>query len=686
MNGCRSAPADRASAALTDPRRSENLRVFVLAKDGRPEVTIHIPAWAEAHETFAAGELARYVNKITNAELPVRRGLRRVGRTAVVLADLSHPAAGKLLPKGIGEDLKYDGYRIRTVQGRLYIVSNEPGGLVFGVYEYLRRFCGCAFPDYASHGETIPRAGTLRHGEVDLLDNPACWYRAMQIGVTGEPEEVLSRRLDWMAKNGYSHVLVYYGNSNLSLVDGIFSKQGDTDWARYRDWFIPALQKRGIKIAFGHHNFGMLMPKEQYLAERPDFYALIDGKRVQAGQLDWCLSNDGLIETVAKRIIDLAGNNPEADIMSLWPNDGIAPVCQCRECQKLIQPGDEIIPGPGGDYRTRWGRRGTPAKARLYMHMYNRVAERLAAVYPKMRLSVISYGDLNDPPLTDVKIHPNIMVHLALYWRCSKHALADPKCDLNRQFVSMIESWLQVLPDPSSLVLTTYEQGMGCWKSLPFPVTELLFKDWAWAKAKGIGGFKTNASTSNHGVYNINYAAQTRMMREDPPSYDEWLADFCVGFYGEAAKPMEKLYRLWESRMRNARAPHVDPSPHEFIHKVFSKRALQECIGLCDKALGMTDDAQARWRIERMRALIQYTEINRAAPNDALVKLHHTGAVTDKERRRIRAYIERELDFTRPLIETDADLFGMRPYAERYLRSKRWLQRVEGQDGKIEAD
>ena len=48
----------------------------------------------------------------------------------------------------------------------------------------------------------------------------------------------------------------------------------------------------------------------------------------------------------------------------------------------------------------------------------------------------------------------------------------------------MIDRWLQILPDPSSLVLTTYEQGMGCWKSLPFPVTELLFKDWAWAKAR----------------------------------------------------------------------------------------------------------------------------------------------------------------------------------------------------------
>ncbi|MHC4871662.1 MAG: DUF4838 domain-containing protein [Planctomycetota bacterium] len=659
--------------------------MFKLVENNESNAVIKIPAWARPHEIFAAEELVSYIKKMSRCELQIEKGLKEIKTGSVVIADLSVTASRTMLTAGIGEELKYDGYRITVLDGTLYIVAGEPGGLVFGVYEYLRKICGCGFFDYGARGETVPLADNITHEAVDILDNPACWYRAMQIGVADEPEEVLEKRLDWMAKNGYSHVLVYYGNSNKCLVDGLFSKDPDTDWVRYRDWFIPALQKRGIKICFGHHNFGMLLPEGEYLEQRPDFYALIDGERKRPGQLDWCLTNEELIGTVAERLLELIEVTPESDAVSLWPNDGLAPVCQCEECRKIIRPEDEEELEPGVAYPGRWGRKGLKAKQRLYLYMANQVAEKLAKVYPQKKLSIIAYGDLTEPPLTDIEIHPNIVVHLAIYWRCQKHELSDESCMVNRQFKELTENWLKVLPDPAALVFTTYEQGMGCWKSLPWPAAQYLFKDWAWAKEKGIGGFKTNASTRNHAVYNFNYTAQARSVREDPVTYDEMAEEFCTKFYGKAAGKMQEMYNLWEDAMQTSSEEHIDPSPHEFINKIFTEEVIGKCYSLCEEALGLTDNPLERYRIERMRTLMDYTVSNCKAPAQAIVDIHQRRNINEEDFEKIKKWVFEEAEIVNPSIARDDDLFGSKQNSLGYLdRSKRWLQRIEEADGKID--
>jgi hypothetical protein len=657
--------------------------LFTLMRDGTARGRIRISPWAREHEVFAAQELSRYVGRITQADLPVTRGLMKILPGDVILADLSDAAIVRMLPRGLAQGLRYDGFRIRTHAGLLYIVSREAAGLVFGVYEYLRRCCGCSFLDYAPRGENVPTTPTIQHDAIDWTNNPACWYRAMQMSPRAEPPEVFARRLDWMAKNGYSHILVNYGNGPDTVIEGLFSANADTPWAKYRDWLIPALRKRGIGICLGHHNLNILVPPEQYLKQRPDFFALIDGKRQDTPQFSWCLSNPDLVDVVSQRLLALAENNPEADMLSLWPNDGSAPMCQCDSCRKLMRPEDDVQPKPGKQ-RSRWGRRGNVHKARYYLQFCNQVAQRFAAVHPRKRLSIIAYHDMNDPPRVDVTIHPNIVVHLAIYWRCSRHPLFDPKCALNRQFASIIDAWLKVMPDPASLVLTTYEQGMGCWKCLPFPVTQLLLQDWAHIKELGIGGFKTNASTTNHGVYQMNYAAQTRAVREVAPEYEPFVDEYCSAFYGPAAIPMAKLHRLWEKRMRDAGAPHVDPSPSEFLHTIFNPAVIRKSQRLCQQAMSLTSDPVLRWRIGRMATLTEYVHIGISGPRHVLYKKEYAQKLTAADLAKLVPYVAREAALVRASISLGDDLFGTQAYALRYLHDKRLLARISERDGKIQ--
>lgn len=456
--------------------------MFTIVKNRKAVSEIHIPPWAEAHEAFAAEELSKYIKSISNADIKIEKSLKDIQQNAIVIADLGNPATQEILPKSLNENLKLDGHKIITKESIQYIVSNEALGVVFGTYEYLRHAFNCAFYDYEEYSVCLKKSNDLTHGNLDILDNPSFWYRTMQIGVKSEPKEILEKRLDWMAKNGFSHVLVYYGNGTVkgkSTVDGLFNLSEDNEWNEYRQWFIPALKKRGLKISLGHHNFNVIISREEFLEEKLEYYPLIQGKRQATAQMSWCLSNPSLIKTISKKVIKLVQNNPETDVLNLWPNDGEADLCECEQCREWDHPDDLKVNQEISDLGHtlgRTGRRGDITKSRRYIRFSNEIAKNLIQVYPKVKLSIIAYSDLAEPPLVDLKIEPNIMVHLALYWRCSKHELNDQTCSTNQQFQIMRDKWLKLLK-PDHLVFTTYEEGMGSWKGLPWPITELLFQD-----------------------------------------------------------------------------------------------------------------------------------------------------------------------------------------------------------------
>jgi len=628
------------AASARDKKKETTM--FTCVRNGKPVGTIHIPSWSAEHEAFAAAELSKYMARITGVGLPVTRGLKRTKAGAIVVADLSHPAAPALLPKGVGDGLKHDGCRIKTVGNRLYIVSREPGGVVFGVYKYLSRLCGCAFLDYADKGETIPRTDTIRHDSVDIVDNPACWYRGMQ---TRSDEVDIGRRIDWMAKNGFSHLLVHT-TKDREAVRGRMAQM------------MPLLRERGMKLAMGHHIFSRLIDGEKFHPERPDFYTKVKGKRTVSGQLKFCLSNRDLIDTFSREVIGLIRENPEADTVQIWPDDGRGKGCECRDCTKLVHPSDgrdtdrENLSGRG---KGGLGRRGDRAKMRKYLHLANEVAARVAEVYPKVKLSVLAYANLADPPLADVYVHPNLIVCLALYWRCSKHKLTDPKCPINRQYVGCIQDWLKVVK-PGSLYFYSYEMGMGCWHSLPYPILTNLFAEWPWLKKLGVGGTHIQSATKHMGVYGMNYGAVARLLREECPTLDGYIKDYCEAYYGPAAKPMISFCRKLEKCMQNARTADVRPGPLLSITKVFSVKDIDACRALCGRAMGLTSDPVQRWRVERMRSQMDYVQLYRSAPA-AMLRYLETGRITGAEKKRVAAWIEKVRRLVQEHLDLDDDMF-----------------------------
>ena len=97
-----------------------------------------------------------------------------------------------------------------------------------------------------------------------------------------------------------------------------------------RDRDAGGRETRGLHVLWGGHTFQTWIPNDIYLETRPDFFALIDGKRgdQQNFKGSLCLSNPDLAAEVAKNMLRFAEENPGIEVLDLWIND-TADWCEC---------------------------------------------------------------------------------------------------------------------------------------------------------------------------------------------------------------------------------------------------------------------------------------------------------------------------------------------------------------------
>ncbi|MCD6360531.1 MAG: hypothetical protein J7M38_06645, partial [Armatimonadetes bacterium] len=125
-----------AHAALYEPMGEP---LVTIAAGGEPLAQIVIPAEPKGLERFAAGELQRYLEQISGAELPI---IAEGG-------DLPHPYSfyigetEKNLAPAIDtseEAMGRDGFALHSVPGGICIFGPDKLSPVFGVYEILERW------------------------------------------------------------------------------------------------------------------------------------------------------------------------------------------------------------------------------------------------------------------------------------------------------------------------------------------------------------------------------------------------------------------------------------------------------------------------------------------------------------------------------------------------------------------
>ena len=236
-----------------------------------------------------------------------------------------------------------EGFIIRTVGKDIVIAGGRPRGTLYGVYDFLERFCGCRW--YTPTVKKMPFTLKLEvPDEIAVREVPALEYRES----------------------------FFCGNA----LDGEWSAHNRCNGQMP---IMHAHQGGQIKYFPFVHTFNALLSPDEYFDEHPEYFSMVDGKRVRE-RTQLCLTNPDVVEIATKKVRQWIEEHPEATIISVSQNDWYNP-CTCPECSKI----DEAEGSHAGSL----------------IAFVNKIAENIEKDYPNIVIDALAYQYARTPPRTN---------------------------------------------------------------------------------------------------------------------------------------------------------------------------------------------------------------------------------------------------------------------------------------------
>jgi hypothetical protein len=262
----------------------------VLFDSGATDYSIVLGEDASESETWAAGELARWLKEVSGAEFPVLENPATLPEKAVVVGHNRFVEAPQ--PEALDESFVY-----RSDGSRVFIYGGAMRGTMYGVFDFLEEELGLRW--YTPTVTATPQKAryafdTLYHGEA-----PGVRVRNDFYFEAFDPE--------WAARNKMN------GRLSFGRVDA---------------------QLGGVESYYGVHTFNSFVPPGQYFAEHPEYFSLIDGERsIERSQL--CLTNPDVLQLAIAWTKKTMRGQPEHLIYSVSQNDWHG-ACECDACQAIV--------------------------------------------------------------------------------------------------------------------------------------------------------------------------------------------------------------------------------------------------------------------------------------------------------------------------------------------------------------
>jgi len=570
-------------AAASGTDQSNSREPWRVSRDNPPVVVCDVDAPPPVE--FAQVELQRYLGQILGAELPEPS------------ASWTGPSIRLSVRRDL--DLSDEGYELRGEGKVFHITGGSPLGLVFGTYEFLRRFGGCRFSDLGPDGECVPRRTHLEAEAGPVRMEPKLWYRGHQFYL--KEDVTLSRqRIDWMAKNGFNYVLY------CPVPPGGATSAPGQPLRFAKEWFdselLPEIRKRGLKLDMNLHNLLYWLPPERYLAEHPDWYALSNGRRgANLSQLCICTSNAEAIRTLIENVKRYLRENPEVNMVGVIPEDWSG-MCQCDQC--VAGDADPkaafISTGIYGENRSKSSR---------YHRLLRTVAEAIRSDFPDVLVGGAAYVDLMWPA-PDVQLPENTTVWLALYFRDYCRPMAPGQTSaLNQRFIDAIQEWKEGYR--GKLLVYEYYMGRTRQTTLPHPISEVICQDWPNLKKLGIEGATIQCWSLEHSAYALNNLAFARCAWHDQVNHQQVLDDYLLGAFGSVKDELRPIFQNMLDRVHQKAAGNENLLPEADNVRYFineeTKPAIHKAL---DAARRKASDGRERRQVEKLAAAVRYWELS----------------------------------------------------------------------------
>ncbi len=386
--------SDDQQQEVEDPNENQGGEEVVLPEtldivvDGVSEYVIVRGENASASEITAASELQNYLKQISGVEIAIVTDSTEAVEKEIIVGKTNREADGEFDRAELGDD----GFVIKTVDSKLYLVGGEKRGTLYSVYTFLEEYLGCRF--YTATVEKIPEMKTVSLEQIaEDKQIPVFEYRDI--------DWVPSRQGTFQAKLKANGTYAPLGED----FGGHFSYVG----------FV--------------HTFNSLVPASQYAAEHPEYFSTTTSEIDNWGGYPQqpCLSNPEVLKIATANARQWLIDNPNANIISISQNDNQL-YCTCDECNKILAE--------------------EGSQSGILLRFVNAIATELGDEFPNVRFDTLAYQYTRNIPAVTKPVD-NVIVRLCTIECCFSHPLGTcedvgKSDDITKSIYEDIQDWAKV--------------------------------------------------------------------------------------------------------------------------------------------------------------------------------------------------------------------------------------------------
>lgn len=474
---------------------------------------------ATTSEKYAAQELTEYLGKMIGRTVETvvsAASLTPTPKSPVIILG-HHPQNLDLKPSKLGIEesiISIEKNRVRIIGGKLPPIPYEDKGekkihprdrgTLYGTYNFLDDL-GVRWYRPAPWGEHVPSRKKIVLPLGKTLDKPGYKYRMGMNIYRWWPDMTPEQR----------RMIAYWQVRNRINIGGSSGWDGG---------------KYIVQMTHSHFNY---VPPWKYFKTNPEYFALVNGKRINNGQL--CLGNPEVEKILGDAVIATAKAQPQVDYLPIDPNDGMK-WCECELCRVMDDP--NLMARNGADQRLN-----NVSMSNRVNIFNNRIAKRLAKEVPGKGVTWLAYLAFTEAPTKISKFEPNTIVaptSMAAAYSDYSKMLDDPNSKGNVNLREVFEGYSK-----TGTTMGAHEYWLGGYWYGPIPVLNVMKDRYSNYRKYNVQLMysETHLSWGPQTVVGYFYA---RLAWNPDLNLDKELAEFCRNYYGPAAEPMLKYHRLLE--------------------------------------------------------------------------------------------------------------------------------------------
>ena len=546
------------------------LSAFDLVRDGKT-AEIVLPVNVHPSTKLAAQELAEYTEKVTGKKPAVVKGKSNAPNKVFIgtLDTLKNIPVSAL--KALKAAKQEEAHFVCAKGNTVWIIGKQEVADLYATYQFIEDKLGIRWlkpADKNDSGEYVPKKVQISFPDFEKFREPAFAFRRIdQCGSYGNVIPVQGKT--WATRNGYQTPPAYGTPIPYDKPESFKCK-----------FYSARIPRSKNKLGGGHLTFAQAMPAKTTFDKHPEYFALIDGKRVKGQQ--YCISNPEVRRNVADYIIRKLDGSKGLGTYNFGMVDVSGGWCECAECRKL-----------DGSDTTAFGFQNVSTR---FQKTVRAIAEMVYEKYPNADLRVWAYHTYRERP-DGVRIHPKMKLQFCPHGRCYGHALDDPNCPRNARLYKLLVDWLKVGPK----VVFTYDYFMSTRAYYSCEET-VQVQDLRLYRKLGMSGYKEEGLFPDSKFYpprkndnradwqpsNWQWAYVTGKLLWDPSLDENRLLDEAESlYYGKAYPAMKKYHalrrKLWSGTPQCLGYPHGDGRAAYILNTPGSAEELNRLLNEAEK-------------------------------------------------------------------------------------------------------